>query len=133
MRLPLRYAAILGGIALTMAIAVACDGSSADSSEHEGAASLATAQFWAQEASGDLLPEGVGVTALGVETNGVRSLEVSDEQEDDGVDARVCVPFRYRQAESPFGVRTRVYIATLRDGAWHVEPVKDDGTCDDVV
>ena len=122
---------ILFGAAVVALIFAAC-GEDKDPHRFDGSAAMAVAQYWVQEAAGGKLPEGVKVAERG--TQGVVTLDLTDEQKDAGARARVCVEYRYLHGEPPFDVPVRVYIATLNDDdEWAVEAVNPDGTCEGVV
>lgn len=124
-------AAALGAVAIVaMVAAAACGGGGGSSKQYTGAGAAAVAQFFEQEAAGGRLPEGQDVSGVGSQQ--IKTLAVTSDQKKQSVKARVCVEYRYTLRQPPFTARTRVYIATLQSGAWNVEAVKPDGTCDDV-
>jgi hypothetical protein len=99
--------------------------------DRRGEAAVAVAQFCEQEKNGGLLPEGFSVIESGTEE--IVELPVSDDQANEGVDARVCAEFAYTTAVDPFPAPRRVYAAAKTDGAWSVEVVNPDGSCEDVI
>ncbi len=114
-------------VLVTMLLAAACGGSGGGdpSVKNEGAAAVAVAQYFRQEAAGAKLPEGVNVSPSGTGT-----IKPLDKQ---STSARVCVEYIYTALDTtPAVVRTRVYVASLVKGAWSIEAVKPDGTCADV-
>lgn len=134
-RMITRIRLVRPGIAAAMiavcVIAVACGGGGGSSKKDEGAAAVAVAQFFHQEAAGDRLPDGVNVIPGGADT--IKALAVSGDQKKESVSSRVCVTYIFTALDAkPPAVHKRVYIASLIKGAWSVEFVKPDGTCDDV-
>jgi hypothetical protein len=129
-RIPVRV--LVPSLALVAAAILAACGAEKDPRRFEGSAAQAAAQYWVQEAAGDRLPEGTKVSDLG--TQAIVTLDVSDEQKDQGTKARVCVEFKYTTVVAPFEARVRVYVATLTDAdEWVVESVNPDGSCEGVV
>jgi hypothetical protein len=125
-----KLSAVLLSMALVAASACGGGGNGDASKKQEGAAALAVAEYFAQEAAGGRLPEGPQVRGSG--TAGIKPLAVNSDQKKDSVTARVCVVFGYSISVTPFTSHARVYIATLRKGAWEIEAVKNEGDCGDV-
>lgn len=109
------------GVALLLVAGVACGDSDKN---YQGEAAQAAARFFDQEAAAGVLPEGTLVRARG--SKNVVELDAEDAK------ARLCVEFEYIRAQTPFDRHYRVYVTTLDDGAWTVEPVNPDGTCEGV-
>ena len=118
--------ALLLVFAVVLLAGAACGGGGGDGSvKNEGAAAVAVAEFFKQEASGAKLPEGVDVIPGG--TGAIKPLKQQS------ASARVCVEYIYTALDTkPTAVHTRVYVASLVKGAWNIEAVKPDGTCGDV-
>jgi hypothetical protein len=123
-------------IVLTVALAfvAACGGDDGDDdpARFEGAASAAVAAFFAQEADGGRIPEGVNLVRVGIPSDRMFALEINEEQEQDGVTARYCMEYTYRSGEGNAPELKRVYLAQLIDGAWNVSVAKPSGTCEGV-
>ncbi|MBI5288207.1 MAG: hypothetical protein HY873_04475 [Chloroflexi bacterium] len=127
-----RRAVLLSLTSIAIVLVAAGCGDEKSPRRFEGSAAQATAQYWLQEAAGGRLPEGTKVNELG--TQGIATLEVTEEQKDQGTKARVCVEFKYTHLVEPFDTHVRVYIATLTDrDEWAVEAVNPDGSCEGVV
>ena len=113
-----------------LVITASCGGGNA-SKDSEGAAGVATADYFVQEAQGNKLPEGVNVTSVGAKS--ITPLGVSSDQKKQSITLRYCVLYAYREKTAPFNTHNRVYITSrLKDGKWSIESVKDDGTCEGV-
>jgi hypothetical protein len=130
---PLRtVAAVTALVALVavLGLAVACSDNGDAQGKSEGEAVTAVSQFFEQERAGGRLPEGVdGIIKRGVKTNSVVQLDVSGDDRARSVEERYCMTFTYvADAIS----HERVYVAQLIDGAWDVEAVRPDGTCEGV-
>ncbi len=129
-RVAVRLVVAVLALAVT-SLVVGCGGEK-DPRRFEGSAAQAVAQYWLQEAAGGRLPEGTKVTDLG--TQGVLTLDLTQDQKDQGGKARVCVEFKYTHLIPPFDTHVRVYVATLTDAdEWAVESVNPDGACEGVV
>ena len=121
--------AMLAAFVAVLGLAVACsDNGGAQGSE--GDAVTAVSQFFEQERAGGRLPEGVdGIIKRGVKTNSVVQLDVSDDDKAQSAAERYCMTFTYVAGTTS---HERVYVAQLIDGAWDVESVSPDGTCEGV-
>jgi hypothetical protein len=87
-------------------------------------------QVFEQERAGGLLNEGTApIIARGVQSNSVVELAVSAEQQANGVDARYCMTYTYIAGTE---ARDRVYVAERTEGAWDVESVDSNGSCEGV-
>ena len=124
----LPFAAVM--LVATLFGAAACGGGGDSSRKYEGPAASAAAQFFKQERAGGVLPQGAAVDSGG--TGPIKSLAVTGDEKKQSVVARVCVEYTYSTSKTPFTAHRRVYIATLNKDGWAVEPVKPEGTCDDV-
>lgn len=107
----------------------ACGGAS---SSNEGAAVAAVAQFFVQERDGGRLAEGVQVDGVGVAGSSIRTLAVRAEDKAESIDERYCMEYRYQDPAQGYKELRRVYVAALIDGAWSIEAVNPDGTCEGV-
>ena len=119
--------AVIGMLGAT-ALAFGCSSDGGDASnQHAGTAAEAVAQIFTQERAGGVLPEtGVDIVPRGVKTNSIIELGVPD---GGNVEARYCMEYTYIAATEQ---RNRVYVAELVDGAWEVESVNPNGTCEGV-
>ena len=124
-----RFAAVVALVAV-LGLAVACSDNGDAQGKSEGDAVTAVSQFFEQERAGGRLPEGVdGIIKRGVKTNSVRHLDVSGDDRARSVKERYCMEFTYVAGTTS---HERVYVAELIDGAWAVEAVNPDGTCEGV-
>ena len=130
---PLRTVAaivIFAGLVAVLGLAVACSDNGDAQGKSEGEAVTAVSQFFEQERAGGRLPEGVdGIIKRGVKTNSVVQLDVSDDDKARSVEERYCMTFTYIAGTT---AHERVYVAQLIDGAWDVEAVNPDGSCEGV-
>jgi hypothetical protein len=126
----LRTVAAITALAAVLGLAVACSDNGDAQGKSEGEAVTAVSQFFEQERAGGRLPEGVdGIIKRGVKTNSVVQLDVSGDDRARSVEERHCMTFTYvADAIS----HERVYVAQLIDGAWDVEAVNPDGSCEGV-
>ena len=129
----MKRVAVIGLVFLLAAAAAssACGGGDGDSG-NQGAAAAAVAQYFIQERDGGRLPEGTQVRGIGIESNRVVTLDVRDEDEARNVKERYCMEYRYQVPADGFRELSRVYVAELIDGAWAVEAVNPNGTCEGV-
>ncbi len=125
----LRSKVIAASVILVLVGAGACGGGS---SNNEGAAVAAVAQFFVQERDGGRLAEGVQVDGVGVAGSSIRTLAVRAEDKAESIDERYCMEYRYEDPAQRHKEFRRVYVAALIDGAWSVEAVNPDGTCEGV-
>jgi hypothetical protein len=128
--MPFARLAAVAVLVAVLAFAIACSDNGDAQGKSEGEAVTAVSQFFEQERAGGRLPEGVeGIIKRGVKTNSVVHLDVSDDDKGRSVKERYCMEFTYVAGTTS---HARVYVAELIDGAWDVEAVKPDGTCEGV-
>lgn len=127
----MKRSAVTVGASLATLIAAACGGGG--ETNNTGAAAAAVAQYFVQERAGGRLPQGTDVRGLGIETNNVVTLDVSDDDRARDVSERFCMQYRYQDRANAYKDHWRVYVAELINGAWAVESVNPDGSCEGVV
>jgi hypothetical protein len=121
-------AAISLVVAATLVTACSDDGDA--SAVNPADAAVVVAQVFEQERAGGLLAEGEAlIVPRGVESNSVVELPVSSEHEANGIDARYCMEYSFIAGTES---RSRVYVAERAEGAWDVESVNPNGTCEGV-
>jgi hypothetical protein len=112
------------------ALAAACsDDGDASNAKPVDAITVVT-QVFDQERAGGVLDEGTAlIVPRGVKSDSVVELALSSEHEASGIDARFCMTYTYIAGTE---ARDRVYVAERTDGAWDVESVNPNGSCEGV-
>ena len=126
-----RWTILAVAVCIVAATGAACGGGGGGD-KNEGAATAAVAAYFVEERDGARIPEGTGVQGFGVQASDIHRLNVRGEDSSRSVKDRYCMEYHYQDPANGFKDHRRVYIAELIDGAWSVNAVKPDGTCDGV-